>query len=299
MYWLCKSSLGQNWGEDGYLKIARGSNQNDIENSILGFKWNCPAGQTVDEDGKCTTKACASNQYLSNNDCNTCPMHAPAEADNSACILRSAVPSYLTIAGVRYLKWRNYGNDSAKLVALGSNHGEKRLDVALGPKEDFTGTRTEAYAIEVALRAGEKFTFGVRPEVIPNNDPVYLINTSDNEGYIINDDGCYPPSPLNKGPIVNDVHIFNFHTSDVEIYQVEWNGDLIKKGGLVGSDNQVSIQQAIYTWENFNIGTKLAIKIKDGEWIYVGEVSHRDLLISGQQVQWTIHSDDTVIKEFF
>lgn len=35
-YWLCANSWGTDWGEDGYFKILRGTNESRVESFVIG-----------------------------------------------------------------------------------------------------------------------------------------------------------------------------------------------------------------------------------------------------------------------
>lgn len=99
----------------------------------------------------------------------------------------------------------------------------------------------------------------------------------------------------------------NQHASDVEIYRVEpGTGNLQKKTDLVGTTNNGGLE-SIFDWDfsvgkgslNLFIGTQVAIKIRGGEWIYVGKVYFRDWLLSDTQVQFRIQDNLKVVKEYF
>merc|ERR1712025_1149436 len=127
-YWLCKNSWGVGWGDAGFFKIRRGTNECGIEDQITGLRWNCPAGHSVNAEGKCVAGACSDTQYLENGVCYSCPMNGQSTADRTGCVLRSSnSPS-------RQIRWRSYNFDgTAKLNWI---NGQGKLDGEFGANID-------------------------------------------------------------------------------------------------------------------------------------------------------------------
>ena len=53
-FWLCANSWGSDWGENGFFKIRRGTNEASCEeHGFFGVKWECATGEGVNEFGRC------------------------------------------------------------------------------------------------------------------------------------------------------------------------------------------------------------------------------------------------------
>jgi len=297
-YWLCKASLGESWGENGFFKIERGINANDIERSMYGFVWSCPNGKLPESDGKCRTETCANNQYFDTL-CHECPMNAPATSDRSACELRSGVASQS-----RVLHWTNYGIGSTSLAYLSSTTGDEAGIATSSTNSILAGYDETAYVAKAELRGGGyKYLDATKLDEIQGTNPVQYLFTTDNEGYIINNDGCFPHSSFSQGPII-DVLFTNYHDADIELYEVNgWNGEMTFKTTVSGTRGGTNPYGGDYYWTNTNIGVKYAIKFVDshenGKWIYVGTVSHRDWLVWNGEVEFYTQANGVVVKQKF
>ena len=120
-------------------------------------------------------------------------------------------------------------------------------------------------------------TSSTKPEYIPGNRPVFFIINHANEGFLINDDGAYPPS--NGGWTSISCTFKNNSKQVIDIYWIGTNGELQKYYSLLPANSYIQPTYEKNGW---------ALKIHDKDWIYAGT-----LYSSGSVI---IYSDFQVIK---
>jgi len=277
-YWLCKNSWNARWGDGGFFKIRRGTNECGIEGNVMtGLKWRCPAGYSVNSEGKCVPGACSDTQYLKNGVCENCPMNGESTADRTGCLLRS----YDSPA--RHIYFRSYNLDGT--ARLNWINFDGKLDRDYGDSVDTF--QKHPWLISIARETGGRLdVFAGAPELIPGDDTVFYLINSDNEGSMVSDSGAYPPTTRQGSQIT--VKFSNNSGRTVLLYWIDASGSLQLYHSIPNkSERIIDVTYVSHRW---------AMKVENGEWFWTGSVSNENFFATNGKTRISVRPDLKVKK---